>query len=166
MKNFRNSDYAVNKYSEGIVYQFSDKTMEITIEDYLCENPTRTKEDFMELKSLSDDIYLKQVRLETAQGNKLVSIHGMAEVESCATRPLDEIYCEDEERKSVMKAVSKLFLDGRLTEKQKQRFIQHYFLGKSLRTIAKEEGVFFTSVAECIKAATDKLKRYFERIND
>ena len=161
MKNYRESDYAANKYSHGIVYRFNDATIEITLEDYLRENPDRTEADFMELKAISDEIYLKQVRLETAQGNKLVSIDGLEETDSCATPPLDEVYCEDEEREQVMLAVSKLFSEGRLTEKQKQRFILHFFYGWSLRAIAKEEGVFFTSVAECIQAASEKLKQNF-----
>ena len=74
MKNYRKSDYALNKFSEGIVYQFSDGIVEISMADYLRDNPGKTKKDFLELKAISDDIYLEQVRLETAQGNKLFSL--------------------------------------------------------------------------------------------
>lgn len=74
MKNYRKSDYARNKFSEGIVYQFSDGTLEISMADYLRDNPDKTEADFLELKALSDEIYLEQVRLETAQGNKTVSM--------------------------------------------------------------------------------------------
>ena len=74
MKNYHKSDYALNKFSEGIVYQFSDGTLEISMADYLRDNPNKTEADFWELKALSDEIYLEQVRLETAQGNKTGSI--------------------------------------------------------------------------------------------
>lgn len=74
MKNYRKSDYALNKFSEGIVYQFSDGTLEISMADYLRDNPDKTEADFLALKALSDEIYLEQVRLETAQGNKTVSM--------------------------------------------------------------------------------------------
>ena len=105
MKNYRESDYALNKYSRGIVYKFADRIVEVTLEDYLRENPDKTEADFLELKALSDEIYLHQIRLETAQGNKLASIHGLEETEACATRPLDEEYVEQDEQRRVMLAV-------------------------------------------------------------
>ena len=77
MKNYRKSDYALNKFSEGIVYQFSDGTLEISMADYLRDNPGKTEADFLELKAISDEIYLEQIRLETAQGNKTVSMTGL-----------------------------------------------------------------------------------------
>ena len=39
MKNYRDSDYAANKYASGIVYRFANKTVTVTVEDYLKENP-------------------------------------------------------------------------------------------------------------------------------
>lgn len=51
MKNYKNSDYAQNKFSDGIVYRFADRIVEITLKDYLGENPDKTVEDFMELKA-------------------------------------------------------------------------------------------------------------------
>ena len=41
MKNYKESDYALNKYSQGIVYKFADGIVEITLEDYLRDNPDR-----------------------------------------------------------------------------------------------------------------------------
>jgi len=67
VKNYRDSDYAVNKFSKGIVYRFDDETIEITLEDYLRENPDKTEEDFLRLKAISDEIFLEEIRLETAQ---------------------------------------------------------------------------------------------------
>lgn len=70
MKNFDKSDYALNKFSEGIVYKFSDGIREITKEQYLRENPDKTEEDFLRLKAISDEIFLEEIRYETAQGCK------------------------------------------------------------------------------------------------
>ncbi len=64
MKNYKDSDYALNKFSEGIVYRFADRIVEITLEDYLAESPGKTAEDFLELKALSDEIYHQQVTHE------------------------------------------------------------------------------------------------------
>ena len=46
MKNYKDSDYALNKFSEGIVYRFADRIVEIAQEDYLAENPGKTAQDF------------------------------------------------------------------------------------------------------------------------
>lgn len=43
MRNFDKSDYALNKFSEGIVYKFSNEIREITKEQYLRENPNKTE---------------------------------------------------------------------------------------------------------------------------
>ena len=50
MRNFDKSDYALNKFSEGIVYKFSNEIREITKEQYLRENPNKTEGDFLKLK--------------------------------------------------------------------------------------------------------------------
>ncbi len=57
MKNYKDSDYGLNKFSEGIVYHFADCIVEITLGDYLAENPGKMTQDFLELKALSDEIY-------------------------------------------------------------------------------------------------------------
>jgi len=33
LKNYKDSDYALNKFSEGIVYRFADRIVEITLEE-------------------------------------------------------------------------------------------------------------------------------------
>lgn len=50
MKNYKDTDYAINKYSDSIVYKFANKTLEINLKDYLKENPNKTEEDFKPLK--------------------------------------------------------------------------------------------------------------------
>ena len=70
MRNYRKSDYAINKYSPNIVYRFHDEIIEVTLEDYLKENPDKTEQDFAELKALSDQIYYEQDRAESAQTRK------------------------------------------------------------------------------------------------
>ena len=62
MSKYQDSDYAVNKFSKGIVYRFSNETIEITLEAYLRDNPGKTKADFTALKALSDEIYYEQDR--------------------------------------------------------------------------------------------------------
>ena len=160
MKNYRKSDYALNKFSEGIVYQFSDGTLEISMADYLRDNPGKTEADFLDLKAISDEIYLEQIRLETAQGNKTVSMTGLEDTVAHPAPSLDDGYIIADEKRRVKLAVDKLFLCGKLTSKH----IKHFFAGVSLRKIASDERVHFTSVNECIHRAVDKLRAYFKKI--
>ena len=108
MKNYRKSDYALNKFSEGIVYQFSDRTLEISLEDFLRDNPGKTEADFMALKAVSDEIYLEQARLETAQGNKTFSMTGLEDATAHPAPSLDDSYIMSDDRRRVKLAVDKL----------------------------------------------------------
>ena len=58
MRDYRKSDYAINRYSPNIVYRFHDEIVEVSLEDYLKESPDKTAQDFTKLKALSDDCLL------------------------------------------------------------------------------------------------------------
>lgn len=164
MKNYKDSDYALNKFSEGIVYRFADRIVEITLEDYLTENPGKTAEDFLELKALSDEIYHQQVIDDNRTSRLDVSITGLEEVGALATAPLDTELINKSDSKNAMEATKRLLDSGDLTEVQRRRFLLHFFQGLSYRQIASREGVHFTSVHESIEAATIKLQKFFEKI--
>lgn len=51
MRNYKDSDYALNRYSQGIVYKFADSIVEVTLEDFLRSNPDKAEKDFVELKA-------------------------------------------------------------------------------------------------------------------
>ena len=163
MKNYKDSDYALNKFSQGIVYKFVDEIIEITLEDYLLTNPGKTEGDFMELKALSDEIYHEQVINENRTSRLNVSINGMEEMEQLSTISPDMELIHKADKKKAIEAARQLINSGELTEVQKRRFILHFFGGHSYRQIAAIEGVFFTSVAESITAASRKLKKYFKK---
>ncbi|MDD3393216.1 MAG: hypothetical protein PHG19_01060 [Anaerotignum sp.] len=108
MKNYKDSDYALNKFSEGIVYRFADRIVEITLEDYLAENPGKTIEDFLELKALSDEIYHQQVIDENRTSRLDVSMNGLEETEALATVPLDRSLIHKIDSKNAMEATKRL----------------------------------------------------------
>lgn len=164
MKNYRDSDYAVNKFSKGIVYRFGDETIEITLEDFLRDNPDKTEEDFLGLKAVSDEIFLEEIRYETAQGKKRVSIQNLENNLACAIPPVDEQYIQQEKREQEKRKLDKLFREAGLSEKQKHRLYLHCVEGKTFRAIAETEGVHWTSVEECVKFALKKLKKYYSKI--
>ena len=80
MKNYTNSDYALNKYSGGVVYRFADGITEVRLTDYLAENPGKTEDDFHTLKAISDGIYLEQATDENRQTRGNVSINGLEDI--------------------------------------------------------------------------------------
>ena len=118
MRDYRKSDYAINKYSPNIVYRFHDEIVEVSLEDYLKENPDKTAQDFTKLKALSDEIYYEQDRAESAQTRKDVSIHGLEEMDCCSTRPLEEeleeLAAEVQNRRYARIALERLFAAGNL----------------------------------------------------
>ncbi len=161
MKNYKDSDYALNKFSEGIVYRFADRIVEITVEDYLAENPGKTAQDFLELKALSDEIYHEQVIHENRTSRLDVSISGMEETEQLAAPPLDLDLIHKSDTAKAMQAAKRLLDSGELTEIQQRRFILHYFRGLSTRQIAEKEAVHQRAVWDSLQWASKKLKKFF-----
>lgn len=70
MKNYQNSDFAVNKFSRGIVYRFANETVEVSLDDFLKEHPEKNIADFEEIKRISDEIFKEQDRENNALSNK------------------------------------------------------------------------------------------------
>ena len=161
MRDYRKSDYAINKYSPNIVYRFHDEIVEVSLEDYLKENPDKTAQDFTKLKALSDEIYYEQDRAESAQTRKDVSIHGLEEMDCCSTRPLEEELEELAAEVQNRIALERLFAAGVLTEVQKRRFRLHVFRGLSTRQIGRLEGTSHQAVVKSLNLAIGKLKKFF-----
>ena len=67
-KDYRKSDYGINKYSEGIVYRYADgSSLTITFEMIAAGNPAFTQDDFEKIKAFSDDFYHKEAKAECNQ---------------------------------------------------------------------------------------------------
>ena len=183
MKNYQNCDYAVNKKAEGIVYRFADQTVEVTLADYLRENPDKTAADFAELKALSDEDYYKtdrndyrqtwkNVPLETLSGRKGKSADSRRK--EAGKKPKDELpsspSAEDEvigqgeqaEAYAKRQSLAALALD-KLTEVQRRRYLLYHVKGMTVREVADAENAHFTSVSESIKAAENRIKKFLSK---
>lgn len=163
MKNYRDSDYAANKYADGIVYHFADKTVEVTLADYLRDNPGGTEADFAELKALSDEIYLEQVQSEYRQTYKNVSLTGLVETCACVAPAPEDVLAkrqEESERHQTRLNVASAALD-KLTDTQRRRYILHNANGLTTRQIAEREGVSRAAVVYSLQWAEKKIKKYF-----
>ena len=164
MGKYNESIYALNKFSENIVYKFADGIHEVTLEDYLKTNPDKTEEDFKALKIMSDDLFYEEDRADSRYGKKKLSLEYMKETDMVQTEAIDEEIIHKQDGQAALRSAYYL-LDGKdLTEKQKRRFIAHFFQKRSLRQIAHDEGVHFTSVDESIQRAVGKLKNIFGKI--
>lgn len=162
MSDYKKSLYALNKHSKSIVYRFGDEIREITIDDYLKQNPTHTEQDFLRYKEISDELFYDEDLADTSYRKSKLNIDGINEGDlPQGNTPLDSLVkAEDEKR---INNATYTLLDGKnLTEVQKRRFILHFYQNKSLREIAKLEGVQHTPVYRSIKYATKKLKSFFD----
>ena len=162
MRNYWDSDYAVNKNREGIVYQFADGEKELTLAEYLQSNPDKSEADFRELKALSDDIYYEQALEDTRYGKRKQALGLLENSETFATPPPDMLLIHNSDKGQALKAARLLLDSGELTEVQRRRFVLHFFKGLSYRQIAAQESVHFTSVQESIDAAVRKMKKYLK----
>ena len=161
MKNYLKNDYALNKHSEGIVFRFADRTKEVTLSDYLAENPGKTESDFAELKKLSDSIYLEQDMDGYRQTWKNLSLHHLDETEVCsAPSPENEVIDQLEltEKENHKRVLAKKALDS-LTEVQRRRYLMYHVGGMTTRELAKAENVKHQSVCECLSAAEKRIRK-------
>jgi len=162
MKNFTNSDYALNKHSDGIVYRFADRIVEVTLADYLAENPSKTEADFRALKEFSDRDYRERDRSDYRQTWKNAPLDELSETELCAVpSPEAEVIDapEEAERQANRAALAKRALD-KLTEVQQRRYLMYHVDGLTVREIAEKESAHFTSVHESITAAENRIKKF------
>ena len=166
MKNYKNSDYAANKFAGGIVYRFADSTIEVTLQDYLRENPGKTEADFTELKALSDEIYSDQSRDINRQTYLDVSLGGLEETDMLAVSSPDEALIDIPEKEAEKKRKSKLAKQAldTLTETQRRRYIQYHIKGLLTREIADNEGVSHVAVVYSLEWAEKKIKKYLTNL--
>jgi DNA-directed RNA polymerase specialized sigma24 family protein len=161
MRNYKDSDYALNRYSKGIVYKFADGIVEITLEDYLRDNPDKTEEDFAELKAMSDEIYYQQDRQEYRVSHRDVSSSGMEDTLVASASSVDAELIQKAEEKKALEAAIRLLESGKLTDVQKRSFYLHFFQGLSTRQIEKLEGINQKTAWESLMWAEKKLKKIY-----
>ena len=155
MKNFKDSDYAINKFSKSIVYRFANQIKEVTLEDFLSDSPSHTPEQFEQLKKISDEIYLQQVTDENAQTAKNTPL-----TDNIATESPEKLLIASfdiEQRRNEARIKLRIVFSC-LTKVQYRRLILHEVKGLTTREIAAKEGVSHQSVVECLSSAKKKIK--------
>ena len=164
MKNYRDSDYALNKYSKSIVYRFADSVAEVTMEGYLRENPDKTVDDFYELKAVSDAMYLEQDREEYQQTWKNTPYESLSETDIFSVSTLEDYIIENPERivKKIQRREIGFGVFERLTEVQQRRYRMYHVEHLTMRQIAEIEGTKHQSIVECLAAAEKKINKFLK----
>jgi len=163
MKNYQENDYALNKYSKGIVYRFDNMTVTIMLEDYLAENPDKTEDDFLALKRESDKMYRREDRADHKQTYRNMSIKTIEGTASYCTPSPEDMYIakldaleEAEQRQERLNTVYLLL--NKLTPAQRRRFLQYAVEGMTAQQIADMEGTNQKTVYACIQTAIRELQ--------
>jgi RNA polymerase sigma factor (sigma-70 family) len=159
MDNYKESDYAKNKYSHNIVYQTSNGTVEITVTQYLNENPTRDEQDFWDLKALSDKEFHREAKQENTAAKNNVrfdTIYKSIESDFFILPSPEELLLVREQKQREHNFIEKLL--SLLSEAQRRRFILHFVDGYSFKEIADLEGVTMSAVRVSIFEARRKLR--------
>jgi len=166
MNRYANNDYALNKKSTGIVYDFADGAKEITFADFLDENPGATPNDFAALKTWSDEDYHELDRNGYNATRKNVNLDWADQAGECCTESPEETLIaaidalEESERMKQQAFFAKQALD-KLTDIQRRRYLLYMVDGLTVREIAASEGVAFQVVDRSILAAKKKIKIFF-----
>jgi len=164
MKNYAQSDYSLNKNAKGIIYRFADQIVEITLEDYLRENPNKTPVDFAELKALSDSDYYETDRADYRQTWKNTSLNTLDEDEMLvfsAPSVEEELIDQREQAEAYAKMqTSAAFALDKLTDVQRRRYLMYHVRGLTMRQIADKEGVLHSKIQNSLDAAEKKIKKF------
>ena len=161
-RNYRQSDYAKNKYSSNIVYAGSDETIEITLEQFLEENPGMTEEDFKFWKNWSDEDYHEQIKRETNIKKYEFLFNDADETELFCLPSAEDVVIEklsrENERVYTMKDAEAVL--SKLTDIQRRRYLLYEVYGLSTPQIALSEGVSQYTVWESIDSAKKRIKKF------
>ena len=102
-KNYMQEHYAINKHSKGIIYRGTDGDNEISLEQFLSENPTLTESDFNYWKSLSDELYKEEDRKNNEITRKNVSINEIEETQLVAVESAETEFIQSISEKDAIK---------------------------------------------------------------
>lgn len=142
------------------MYQFADGLVEITLEDYIRENPGKTTEDFLSLKAISDEMYAYQERRQHATTYLDVPLQfckGLC-VPSAEEAMERSLALQDLEK--LREQFDRFIYSGLLTETQQRRFRLYCIRGLSTRQIARAEGVVQKSVWKSLNYCQKKFQKF------
>lgn len=164
-KNYRKSDYAKNKYSEGIIYTFVDGTeIEITYSAVMEADSSMSQEKFEDLKRISDAIFKEDVEGDDVYSKHVKTTYEQIEGgEWLSTKSFEHEYFEKQEDDLRVRRLLN-FIDTQLSETQKRR-LKLYMSGLSSVKIAEKEGCNQNAVWKSINQAKEKIEKFLMKFS-
>lgn len=161
MAKYNQSDYAMNKNSKNIVYKTAmGNVIEITIEQFLSENPSMTLEEFISFKNE----YTELLHIEDLHTKRTTRLDNRLSDETqnsfiYKTEPIDLLIekIDKQTNDNIIYSLIKLIASEKLSEKQFRRCIMYFFDNLSYRAIAKIEGVHHSTIIDTIARVLRKL---------
>lgn len=186
MAKTRINQYVANKYTEDIVYRYTNdevdryrktergvllihKDRKGRITERLLKDHEFPLSEFDRMKAVSDEDYRERNTGDVREHRHSVSLTNLEETRICSSaQSAEDEYIADyepDEEGTDFRTIenAKAIMDACLTETQKRRFILYHYHNKSCRDIALLEGVGFTSVWETIVASERKIKKLLEK---
>lgn len=155
--NYKNSDYAVNKFIDGIVYRsVTGERITVTYDEIRKENHDLTPAGFQALKMLSDEDYRESNNTDQKETRYINPQYEPANTKDLRNKPPEEMFVEREAIDELNRAIESL------TETQQRRIRLFYFEGLTEVQIADLEGVSKQNVSKSILSARKKLKKFFK----
>lgn len=142
------------------MYQFTDGLVEITLEDYIRENPDKTEEDFLALKAISDEIYQRQFSRIKAQVRRELPILDCARFSAPSAEQVMERKITLRELEHTRTRLEEFIRSGPLTQIQQRRFRLYCIRGLSTRQIARAEGVRQFAVWKSLTLCQKKFQKF------
>ncbi len=163
--------YYQNKTSSCIIYNsVSGSFSSVSLDDFLLENPSKTKADFLSLKSASDSLFYDEFNNDNRYTYNVVSDdflnHKFLSTKGCLADLL--VGSSTKQSSTINKSllVDLLHVSIRkdttiLTSLQRRRFIKYFIKNMTIESIAKSENKAVSSVWESLSLAKKKLYNHF-----
>ena len=163
------TDWMRNADTESIVYQdaFGNR-IEVTLKQFLKDDPANTVEKFHDFKAFSDCIFLEEDKDERVRSKKELPLYEWAD--TFASESLEAQLVEHTERESRQqylrrrKTLRNLLPEAMkaLSEIQLRRLLLHKVEGLTTREIAKREGATQPAIVKSIHGAEKKIKKFLQ----
>ena len=156
----RKSDFALNKKDPDAIVCKSSTGVHIRLTRLDFASP----EEFEKWKRWSDEDYHSMEKADHVYSNHTVPVDKLVEVSITVISPEDELMevFSRQEREDLYRRLE-AGLETRLTPTQRRRLWMYCVEGMTVKEIAGMEQKRHQSISECLQAAKEKIRKFFEK---
>lgn len=164
MNVYYKSNYAKNKNKDTIFYKFADgEIKEISLKEYLKAEPNKTRLEFLELKTISDEDYRQEMLLDNRELKHIIHVEDneINSIIDTSSTPLD--FMCDKFTDTEFKQSFEFFLkSGFVTKKEIKRFMLYHFNELTYDEIAEIEEVNPKRVYKSVTKFKEKAQSFLK----